>query len=324
MPSFLMFLLGLTALIIGASLLVRGGSSLAFRAGISPFIIGITLVAFGTSSPELAIATSSSLSGEGTLSVGNLIGANIISLLLILGLLGIIRPSRIPGQGLWLHLPMMVLSTGAVFLLLQDGELNQLDGAILIAVAATYILLIVGAVRRGEIGSKVGSADLDSDDAEPPHDGVWVSILRLLAGIAILVVGSDVTVSAAVDLASGLGLSNTIIGLTIVALGTSSPELATAVMASIRRERQLALGNIFGSVIFNNSLMLGVTGALSINRIMLDLTTVRVDLPVLLAASVLAIPILVSGRRIVRMEGIALVVAYLAFLSFVILVQAQL
>ena len=323
MPSFLTFLLGLAALIIGASLLIRGGSSLAFRAGISPFIIGITLVAFGTSSPELAVAIQSAVSGEGTLSVGNLIGANIIGLLLILGLLGTIRPSRIPGQGLRLHLPMMVLSSGAVFLLLQDGDLNQLDGALLIAVAATYLLLIGGALRRGAIG-RSSAPEADADDAEPQHDPIGVSILRLLAGLAILVLASGVTVSAAVELANNLGVSNTIIGLTIVALGTSSPELTTAVMASIRRERQLALGNIFGSVIFNNSLMLGVTGALSANRVLLDLTTVRVDLPVLLAASVLAIPILVSGRRIVRFEGIALIAAYIAFLSFVILVQAQL
>lgn len=321
MPSFLTFLLGLGALIIGASLLIRGGSSLAFRAGISPFVIGITLVAFGTSSPELAIAIQSSLSGQGTLSVGNLIGANIVGLFLILGLIGIIRPSRIPSQGLSLHLPMMVLSTGAVFLLLQDGDLNQFDGAILIAIAVIYALLIVGAMRRGLLGREPKVSQ--TDDAEPPHDKVGVSILRLLAGLAILVIGSDIAVAAAVDMARELGLSNTLIGLTVVALGTSAPELTTAVMASIRRERQLALGNIFGSVVFNNSLIIGIAGVLSSNQVLLDLTTVRVDLPVLLAASVLAIPILVSGRRIVRIEGVALVIAYLLFLSFVILVQAQ-
>lgn len=321
MPSFLTFLLGLAALVIGASLVIRGGSSIAFRAGISPFVIGITLVAFGTSSPELAIAVKSSLSGEGTLSVGNMIGANIISLLLILGLIGVIRPSRIPSQGLHLHLPMMVLSSGAVFLLLQDGKLNQLDGAILIAVAVCYVLLIIGRVRRGSLGRDPLPAD--PDDAPPPHDRVGQSVLRLIAGFAVLIVGSEFTVSSAVDLASGLGLTNTVIGLTVVALGTSAPELTTAVMASIRRERQLALGNIFGSVVFNNSLILGMVGALSFTPLTLDLTTVRVDLPVLLAASILAIPILVSGRRIVRTEGIILIAAYLAFLSFVILVQAQ-
>lgn len=322
MPSFLTFLLGLTALIVGASLLIRGGSSLAFRAGISPFVIGITLVAFGTSSPELAIAVQSSLAGQGTLSIGNLIGANIISLLLIMGLIGIIRPSRIPAQGLRLHLPMMVLSSGAVFLLLQDGNLNQLDGAILIAIAAVYLILIISSIRRGALGGEASGSD--SDDAEPSHDRTGVSVLRMFAGLAILVVGSEFTVSSAVEMASGLGLSNTLIGLTIVALGTSAPELTTAVMASIRRERQLALGNIFGSVVFNNSLIIGVLGALSLSPLTLDLTTLRVDVPVLLAASVLAIPILVSGRRIVRIEGILLVIAYLAFLSFVILVQAQL
>lgn len=321
MPSLLTFLLGLAALIFGASLLIRGGSSLAFRAGISPFVIGITLVAFGTSSPELAIAIQSSIAGQGTLAIGNLVGANIISLLLILGLIAVIRPSRIPAQGLRLHLPMMVISSGAVFLLLQDGELNQLDGAILIAVAVVYLLLIMGNVRRRMLARD--TSDVDSDDAAPPHDAVGVSILRLLAGLAILVVGSDATVNSAVEMAAGLGLSNTLIGLTVVAIGTSAPELTTAVMASIRRERQLALGNIFGSVVFNNSLIIGIVGALSFNPLMLDLATVRIDLPVLLAASVLAIPILVSGRKIVRVEGIVLILAYLAFLSFVILVQVQ-
>lgn len=321
-------LVGLVALIAGAELLTRGGTRLASRLGIRPVLIGLTVVALGTSMPELAVGLWSVGDGDGSLALGNIVGANIMNMLLTLGLSAALLPLAIEMQSLRFDLPMM---SGAALLLLVmawDLHLSRTEGLVLVAMGAMYLAVLARTSRnesravRAEFEAEYGERALEGALPSPRgrhaalHDLMW-----LLGGIAIVVVGAEWLVEGASGIAREFGVPEAVIGLTIVALGTSSPELATTVVSTLRQERDIAIGNLLGSCVLNIFVILGITVA-STPGVSIDPQLVRVDVPVMVLAAVACVPIFVSGRRVGRLEGMGLLLAYVGYMGYLLAVRA--
>lgn len=315
----LFFVAGLLLLIIGAEMLVRGSSRIASFLGISPLIIGLTVVAFGTSSPELAVSVKSSFAGQADIAVGNVVGSNIFNILFILGLSAAITPLAASRQLIRLDVPVMIGVSVLFFIFGLNGVVSRLEGAVLTAgfFAYTGFLVYLGRKENGttdefkeEFSYKRGrSAARD-----------WaVNILVSIAGLALLVLGSRWLVDGAVHMARGLGVSELIIGLTIIAAGTSLPEVATSVMASIKGERDIAVGNIIGSNIFNILSVMGITSLVSANGVGVPGSALSFDIPVVLAVSAACLPILFTGYTIARWEGALFLAYYVLYTSFIFL-----
>jgi cation:H+ antiporter len=260
----LIFLGGLTLLIIGANLLVRGASKLALSFGISPLVVGLTIVAFGTSAPEVAVSVGAVLDGRTDIAIGNVVGSNIFNVLFILGLSALIAPLVVNIQLIRQEVPIML---GASLLLLAlglDGRLSFLDGGFLFLLLVAYTVFLVVQSRRESQRAK----DEYADQIKPAEAGSWDSrlpaqLLLIGAGLAALVFGSDYLVQASVNFAKAMGVSDLVIGLTIVAAGTSMPEVATSITAAIKGERDIAVGNVVGSSTFNILGCLGLSGLVS-------------------------------------------------------------
>ncbi len=316
-------LIGLLAVIGGAELVVRGGSRIAARFGISPMVIGVTIVAVGTSAPELAIGIDAAVKGSGSLAIGNIAGTNALNVLFILGLVALLRPVRLHSQTLKLDLPVIVVASALMFLLTADGMLSRLDGALLLTLGVVYTLLIVRAARheaagvRREFAREYGVTKREvASKADLVRNVVW-----LVAGLAVIVVGADWLVDGAVKIARGFGVSETVIGLTIVAIGTSAPELVTAIVATLRKERDLAIGNLLGSTIYNIVFVLGAIALVPSDGIPVDPPLIAIDIPVMVAASIACVPVFLSGHRIRRLEGAAFVAAYLLYLTYLLVAR---
>lgn len=318
MPSALLIVLGLAALIVGAELVVRYGARIARRLGIPPLVVGLTVVSIGTSAPELAVGIDAVRSDAGSLAVANIAGTNVVNLLLILGLSAVIRPIVLHLQTIRLDLPAMALAAVFVVVLAADGDFSVLDGVILTAVAVVYTVLVIVVVRRE-------SAEVVSEFAaeypEPVHrEGGYLAlhIALLLAGLVVIVIGADWLVDGSVELARVLGVSDALIGLTIIAIGTSAPELATTIISTIRGDRDIAIGNLIGSSTFNLTLILGVSLLFAPGSFAIDPQLIMIDLPVMLAVSLVCIPVFLTGNRVSRGEGITFVVAYAGYLGFLL------
>lgn len=315
MVSVTLVVVGLLALMLGAELLVRGGAGLAARLGIPPIVVGITVVSIGTSLPELAIGVDAALRDAGPMAVGNIAGTNMVNLLLILGLSAAMVPLAIASRTIRFDLPVVVLVSIVVVLMAIDGRLTRVDGAILVTLALAYtVATVVMAVREPQ-GDRTG-LEVGGTDGRP----LPVLAVLLLGGVVVVVLGADALVHGAVDLAEAAGVSEVVIGLTVVAIGSSAPELVTTVMSTIRGNRDIAIGNLLGSSVYNVALILGTTSLLVPLRVTEDL--VRVDLPLMLLVAVVLVPVLATGRRMSRAEGVAFVVAYLAYLAVLVLVRA--
>ncbi|MDR0488704.1 MAG: calcium/sodium antiporter [Propionibacteriaceae bacterium] len=313
--------LGLMALIIGAQLVVRFGSALARRLNMSPIIIGLTIVSIGTSLPEFAVSVQGMVIGSGDLVLGNIVGTNIVNLLLILGLAGLIRPIDIHHGTLKLDLPAMVVASLLLWVVaMWDGDLTTIEGAILLAFGIAYIWRVIATARSRNV--LVNGAEPEHEfDNKPLHPGKKYALLDvglLLIGLVIIVVGAEFMVDGAVGLAKNLGLSETLIGLTVVAIGTSAPELATTIMSTIRGERSIAIGNLIGSSTLNLTIILG--GALMFGpfSIPIDHSLIFFDLPIMVGVAVACVPIFILGKNVNRIEGALMVGAYLAYLTFLI------
>jgi cation:H+ antiporter len=319
--SILYFVLGLLALVGGAELLVRGSSRLALSFGISPLVVGLTIVAFGTSAPEVAVSVGSSLEGLPQLAVGNVVGSNIFNVLFILGLSALILPLSVDLQIIRQEVPIMI--GASVLLLVQclDGVIDRLEAGTLLALLVGYTVFLIRQSRRAQQAAEVEFAESVPGRAWDRH---WsVQGLLVLGGLALLVVGANVLVESATKFAQALGISDLVIGLTIVAAGTSLPEVATSVMAAIRGERDIAIGNVVGSNIFNILGCLGATGAVAGGGLPIDAGVLEFDLWVMLAVAVACLPVFVTGREIARWEGALFLLAYVAYTSYVVLAATE-
>ena len=313
--SLLWLAIGSAALYYGAEWLVGGGSKTAKKLGISPLIIGLTLVAYGTSAPELVVSVDSALAGQGGISIGNVVGSNICNIALILGLCAIITPLTVNRAMLKSDVPVMALTAVAFCLIYwwQDG-INRLGGAILFAGFVLYnAKVIIGAKKEAALNRSVETApEEDGDKAEKP---LYLYLLLAALGLVVLVLGSKAFLKGAIEIAKLTGLSETVIGLTIVAVGTSLPELATSVVAAIKGERDIAIGNVVGSNIFNILLIMGVAPLIT------PLTGANIqpmDLIALLATTFLLIPFMITGFRLNRVEGAVLLAMYGAYTAWLI------
>jgi cation:H+ antiporter len=300
----LLVVVGLVGLYGGGELLVRNASSLARSLGLSPLVIGLTVVAFGTSAPELAATVAAALRGAPEIALGNVIGSNIANIGLILALTALVYPLVTRWGFVRRELPIMLGATALASVLLLDGELERVEGVVLLAALAAFLVLSFR--DAGGEGATASSA---------PRSGSAVrSGLLAALGVVVLVVGAQALVAGAVAIASALGVSERVIGLTMVAVGTSLPELASSLVAALRRETDIILGNIVGSNVFNLLAVLGV--AALVHPLGFDALAVRADLVVMAAFSIVMAPMVLRGLRLGRREGAALLVAYCVYVAF--------
>ncbi len=309
-----LFLAGIALLVVGAEALVRGASRLALAAGLSPLVIGLTVVAFGTSAPELTVSVVSALSGRGDVAFGNVVGSNTFNVLFILGLSAAITPLAVDAKLVRIDVPLVIAASFAMALLALDGTIGRIDGLLLAGGLVVYTVFAIRVSRREnrEIAAR--------DEAARPGGRALAAAAAIAgAGLAMLVLGSDILVDAAVAFARALGLSDLIIGLTIVAAGTSLPEVATSVLAAIRGQRDIAVGNVVGSNLFNILGVLGVASVVSPDGIRVPPEAMAFDVPVMLAVAIACLPIVFTGRRIDRWEGVLLLAYYAAYTAFLVL-----
>lgn len=321
--SILMFVYligGFILLVIGAEVLVRGAARLAARFGISPLIIGLTVVAFGTSAPEMAVSTQSAFLGQGDIAIGNVIGSNIFNVLVVLGLSALIIPLLVSRQLVRFDVPIMIAACFLAWFLAMDGSYSRLDGLILFACIIAYTgYLIISSLKAWKPGQAMDSDEEYSVQVNPHRFASLINATYILVGLVLLVGGSNLLVSGAVSLAQALGLSELVIGLTIIAIGTSLPELATSLIAAWKGERDIAVGNIIGSNLFNVLAVLGLAGLVSPEKIAVARSAIEFDFPVMLAVMVACLPIFFSGYRINRWEGVLFLSYYVAYTVYLIM-----
>lgn len=312
--TLLLFVGGLGLLVAGAEWLVQGASALARAIGLSPLVIGLTVVAFGTSAPELAVSLGAALAGESDLALGNVVGSNIANVLLILGASAAIVPLVVAGQVVRREVPVMIGVSCAVVVMSLDGTIGRLDGTLLVSGLAAYLWRSIVASRRA-----VSLANLRAREAPEPdrRRRVLVDGARAAIGLGLLLIGTRGVVAGATSMAESMGVSQLVIGLTVVAIGTSLPEGATSIIAALRGQRDLAVGNAVGSNIFNLLLILGLTAV--IRPIGVPEGALAFDLPMMLAVAAACLPVFFTGGRIGRWEGWMFLTYYGAYLAYLVL-----
>lgn len=314
----LLFITGLLFLIFGAELLVKGASRIALSLKISPLVIGLTVVAFGTSAPELAVSINSSLTGQQSITIGNVIGSNIFNVLFILGISALILPLTVSKQLLRLDVPVMIILSFLVLLLSVNGSLNRIEGILLAAGLVTYTTILIMKSRREWV-----QASADSESAPSKFNNPVINSLLVVMGLGLLILGSKWFLDGAVSIAQSLGLSEVIIGLTIVAAGTSMPEVITSILAALRGERDIAIGNVIGSNIFNILGVLGISAIIAPSGLEVFESLIRFDIPVMIAVALVCLPVFFTGGVISRGEGVLLMCYYIAYTLFLILASSQ-
>lgn len=323
MSGFAFFAAGLALLVIGAEYVVRGASRLALSLGISPLILGLTVVSVGTSAPELAVGITAGMRDSGSLAVGNIIGTNILNILGILGLSALIRALPMQLQILKLELPVILAAAGLFAMLAWDGTLSTADGILLLSCAVAYTAALILISRRESAATERVFADSFGDPAtrraairERARNTVM-----LVAGIGLTVLGADWLVNGSIEMARGFGMSEAVIGLTIVAIGTSAPELVTTIVATMRDQRDVAVGNLLGSSIYNILVILGITCMVVPGGLPVDRHLFQLDLPMMATVLILCIPVFVTGKKVSRLEGGIFVGLYLAYLTSLLLLR---
>ncbi|GAB3729800.1 calcium/sodium antiporter [Luteimonas pelagia] len=312
---------GLALLLGGAELLVHGASKLALRLGMAPLVVGLTIVAFGTSAPELAIGIDAALGGSPDIALGNVVGSNIANVLLILGVAALARPLVVQRQLVWLDVPVMVLVSAVVVALAYDNAIGRLEGGVLVALGIAYTSLLLWLARRRGEGPVVAEGLPVTTEARPatPRGMARRNLALVAIGLALLVLGARWLVQAAVGIAGALGVDDLVIGLTVVAVGTSLPEIATTLTAVRRGEGDMAVGNVVGSNIFNLLVVLGATAAVAPDGVAVSAAALRFDLPVMTAVAVACLPIFFTGHCIQRWEGALFLGYYVAYTAYLLL-----
>lgn len=303
----LLLAMGVGVLYFGAEWLVRGATRLASSLGVPPIVVGLTVVSMGTSAPELVVCLVAALRGNPDLAIGNVMGSNLANIGLILGLTAMVRPLEVTGRVVTREIPVMIVVTLMLFPLVWDGQLSRPDGMILIVILALYLLFINRAAGE-ETAEVKGEFEVYAEDSRADAKTVAGSLGLIVMGSIGLVLGGRSIVMSAEYIASAFGVPDLVIGLTLVAIGTSLPELATALVAAFRKEADIAVGNIIGSNVFNIAAILGITSTVEPIRVVTNV--VQQELPAVLVVSLLAFPITRSAHRIRRWEGAILLAAY--------------
>jgi cation:H+ antiporter len=310
-------------LLIGAESLIRGASKLAGLLGIPPLIIGLTIVAYGTSAPELAVSLQSTLGGQGDIALGNVIGSNIFNVLMILGISALVAPLRVAQQLIRLDVPIMIGISALMFFFALDRLLQPSDGLILVIGSVVYTLFLLYQSRKETDADVQAEYELEYGSKSEAKLAWLYNLGFLVLGALTLVLGSRLFVAGAIDIANAIGISQVVIGLTIVAMGTSLPELATSMVATFRGERDIAVGNVVGSNIFNMLTVIGVAALTSGGGLSIPPAVLNFDLPVMVAVAVACIPIFATGNVISRWEGFLFIGYYVAYATFLILRAAD-
>lgn len=310
--TLLFLLLGLVLLYFGAEGLVRGSSSLALRLGVGPLLVGLTVVAFGTSAPEMIVSVKAAYLGQGDISVGNVVGSNICNIGVILAFSALIVPIKVASQIVRIDTPIMIGATALAIGLLYDGALTRTEGIIF------FLLLVVYIVFSIRIAKKQAADPLAqefSEEMKISKSGVLLDVLMVIGGLVMLVFGARYLVDAAIEIAKTFGLSEAVIGLTIVAIGTSLPEFATSLIAAIKKEADIAVGNVVGSNIFN---ILGILGVSAFITPLSSSGITGIDLAVMAAFALALWGFSRTGYRITRPEGLLMLAAYSGYVVWLI------
>lgn len=309
MPPLVLVILGLIVLTLGAESLVRGSSSLALRLGVSPLIVGLTVVALGTSSPELAVSVDAAIAGNSGIALGNIVGSNIANIGLILGLAAFIQPIRISVQVIRREIPLMIaVSLGLGWILLGTGEIDRWAGLVLFLASVVYVVNTYLTARQ-PIAATVTQEYVEGIPGK--SRATWLDLGMIIIGLAMLVVGARMLVDGATTLAHQFGISQTVIGLTVVAVGTSLPELATSLIAAVKREGDLVVGNIVGSNILNILCILGIAAAIQ----PIAAQSLRtLDLGAMMLFAVIVLPFMMNDFVLSRREGALLLISYALYI----------
>lgn len=307
MPDWLLVVLGLTMLVVGAESLVRGAVALALKLSVSPTIIGLTVVAIGTSLPELVIGIADTIRGTGGVAIGGILGSNVFNIGAILGMSAVIYPVRVQSRTLMIEYPIMLATTFTFAFLARDGTLGRLDGSILLGITIAFVLFLVyrvqidGSERRAAVAT--ATTELKSIWGHPV-----VVFLLVVAGSVLLYFGAELGLAGAKGLAHSWGWSDHLIGLTVIAFGTSAPELAVSLVAALRKETEIAVGNIIGSCFFNLALVLGAASFL--RDLTLELRAIEIDVWWVCGFSILMFPLMWRGRLLGRADGTLLLIGF--------------
>lgn len=302
--TYLLFFAGLAALVAGGELLVRGASAVARAFHLSPLLIGLTIVGFGTSAPELIVSLQAAIEGQPGIAIGNVLGSNIGNVFLILGVSALIAPLIIPGRKLWRDLGFMLLATATIWIMLLDGQVTRLDGGLLLAGLAVFL-----------VAAFVAGSGHPPEDTHVAAGPAWRPWALTVLGLVLLVIGARLLVDSATTIARDYGISEAVIGLTIVAIGTSLPEMATSIIAAWRKHTEISVGNIVGSNIFNIFGILGLTALVA--PIPAEARFAAIDMPWVAASAVgLTVIAFVLGG-LPRIAGLGLLAAYGSYLWFI-------
>ncbi len=314
--TLLQMLGGLAVLVAGAEILVRGSVGTALRFGLTPLLIGLTIVAFGTSAPELVVSIQAAYNGSDDIALGNIIGSNISNIALILGLAAMIQPLKVQASIIRKDVPILLGTSLLLVFFLMDGVITQLEGVIFFLGVVVFTVVSVRMAKK-ETSEEVKE---EFEDVIPEKKlPLWLNIVMIVVGLGLLILGAKWLVDGAIEIASSVGLSEAVVGLTIVAVGTSLPELATSVMAAIKKEGDIAIGNVVGSNIFNILCILGIT-AMILPVSQGGITTV--DILLMLGLTVLLLPVLKSGYIVSRFEGAVLLVIYISYTAYLVMVTS--
>ena len=316
-----LFVAGGVLLVGGAELLVRGSSRLAVAARITPLVVGLTVVAFGTSAPEMAVTVGSAYAGQGEVALGNVVGSNIFNVLFILGVSALITPLVVAQQLVRFDVPLLIAVSIVVLLMGLDGRIGRIDGAMLSAGIVAYTLFLILQSRRESVA--VVAEYTESFATPVKNSKPLLNAVFVLIGLGLLVLGARWLVDAAVTTATVLGVSELVIGLTIVAAGTSLPEVATSVLAAARGERDIAVGNVIGSCLFNLLAVLGLGGIVAPTGIPVADGALTFDIPVMIAVAIAALPVFFTGYTIARWEAGVFLGYYAAYTGYLILDAAD-
>ncbi|WP_372594137.1 calcium/sodium antiporter [Actinotalea sp.] len=314
---------GMALLVAGGEVLVRGASGLARLLGLSPLVVGLTVVSFATSTPELAVTARASLAGSPGLAVGNVVGSNIANILLVLGIAGLILPLVVQLPVVRRDVPVMIGLSGLLWVLSLDGAVSRTDGLLLLVLLLAYLAWAL--LRTGRRRVPVTAAQAQAEASPSPRGARPALALGglVVLGVAMLAIGAQWLVAAATDVALTLGLSELVVGLTVVAIGTSLPELATSVIAAIRGNLEMAVGNAVGSCIVNIGAVMGISALLSPGGVPVDAGASGFDLPMMLAVAVALLPIAFTGFVIRRWEAALFVAYYTAYVTYLLLRSAE-